>query len=114
MNHTVKILISAVLFFATLASAEPLQKAVLGKWMNVDRTETLELFQDGTIALVSLTKKGLVMTGTYKFIDESRMKVEFGGFGALAGAQVETISVKNGELSITHLDGKSQRYTKIK
>lgn len=47
-------------------------------------------------------------------IDESRMKVEFGGFGALAGAQVETISVKNGELSITHLDGKSQRYTKIK
>src|SRR5262245_17327950 len=88
-----------------------LENAIVGKWSEVDGTEMLEFFKDGTLTAVD---KGRNMGGTYKFVDKDRMKLEMGGLGALMGPFVATISISGNELTWTMPDGKVTKYKRAK
>jgi len=87
------------------------EKAIIGKWKEVDSTETIEFFKDGTVTVID---KGMSMSGNYKFVGKNRIKMELGGLGALMGPIVSKISISGNELSMTMPDGKIERYQRLK
>ena len=103
----------ALLSIAALLSscaASPEDK-ILGRWKEVDGTETMEFLKDGTVIVVD---EGMSMAGTYKWIDNDRVKIELGGLGALVGPVVATVSMSGGELTFTMPDGKVSKYNRPK
>ena len=74
-------------------------------------TEAFEFFKDGTL---SVADKGMSLAGKYSFVDDTRIKLELGGIGALAGPQIATVSISGGELSLTDQKGKVSRYKRAK
>ena len=92
--------------FLVSCSSKP-ENAILGKWKEIDKTETIEFFKDGTVSVVD---KGMSMGGNYKFIDDDHLRLELGGLGALAGPMVFTVSVSKNELTLTNPQGKVSKY----
>jgi uncharacterized protein (DUF2147 family) len=92
----------AMVFMFTSCSPKP-ENPIVGKWKNIDGTETMEFFKDGTVSLVG---KEMSLGGTYKFVDTNRMKLEYGDLGAWMGPIITTISISGNELTLTMPDGK--------
>lgn len=96
--------------FVVSCSAKP-EDTIVGKWSEVEGTETLEFFKDGTISLVS---RGMPMGGSYKFVDTDRMKWELGGMGALTGPIIVTVSISGNVLTLTMPNGNVGKYKRTK
>ena len=90
-------------------SSKP-EDAIVGKWEKIEGTETMEFFKDGTVNVVD---KGMIMGGSYKFIDKDRIRLEMRGLGALMGPIVAKVSILGGELIFTWPDGKVSKYSKL-
>jgi thioredoxin-related protein len=86
------------------------QDAIIGKWIEEDGSTT-EFLKEGTIIL---SEKEIPMAGNYRFIDDTRIRIEIGGLGALAGPMIfEIVSVSNNELVIKDPKGKVTKLTRI-
>lgn len=104
--------VAIALILALLVSCSTkLEDAVIGKWSLTTGTERMELFKDGTLMIAD---KGMNVGGKYTFIDKDRIKVEFGGFAALAGPLIVTVSVAGDEMTWTMPDGKIGKYKRDK
>ncbi|MDI6632362.1 MAG: hypothetical protein AB1507_05000 [Bacillota bacterium] len=88
-----------------------LEKAIIGKWSEIDGTEKIEFFDDGTLTVAD---EEMNMGGSYKFVEKDRIRVELGGLGALAGPFVAKVSVSGNELTLTMPDGEVGRYRRVK
>lgn len=91
-------------------SSKP-EDAIVGKWKEIGGTEKMELFKDGTI---TVSGESMSFGGEYTFVDKDRIKVEFGGLGALAGPMVATVSISGNEMTWTMTDGDKSKYRKVK
>jgi hypothetical protein len=106
--------ISRRLFPLLLASliiascAKKLEDDILGKWRNVNDSDTVELLNDGTIMIVN--RPGPMIGGRYTFVDKDRIKVELGGMASVVGPLLVTVSIQDDELSWTMPDGSSLKY----
>src|SRR5437899_2199112 len=105
-KYIVLLMLAVVAVFVSCST----KSSIVGKWQEIGGTETLEFFKDGTLSVVN---KGTAITGKYSFLDDTRIKLEIGGIvGALAGSQIVTVSIADGELSLTDQKGKVSRYRK--
>lgn len=87
--------------------------ALLGKWKaaNAQNGDTIEFFQDGTVLSTSMI--GLQISGTYKIVDNTHLRIEMGGLFGLAGAQVYEYSIAGDQLTMT-LMGVKMAYQRVK
>jgi len=108
MKKTYSLLAFCFVLILASCSSKP-ESLIIGKWQEIGSTNTLEFFQDGTVKITGTTglakKSG---TGTYKFIDGSRLKFE----GALV-MEVK-ILISSEKLTLTDPEGKVWTYQKIK
>lgn len=84
---------------------------IVGKWQEVQGTETLEFFKDGTVTAVDM---GVPLSGKYKMADRNRITIELGGLGALAGPQVYQVQVSDNELVLTDAQGVTTKYRRLR
>lgn len=87
------------------------EAVIIGKWDEIDGTETIEFFKDGTVTIVD---KGISLSGNYKFIDDDHIRIDLGGIGALAGPMISKVSISKDELSLTTSDGDIYKYQRVK
>jgi hypothetical protein len=85
-------------------------QVIVGRWKEANGTEVMEFLKDGTVIV---TDKGMTMTGSYKFIDDKRIKIELKGIGILAGPGIAEISTLGDELVLKTPFGEG-KYKKIK
>lgn len=85
---------------------------IVGKWKEVDGTQTIEFFKDGTVTTVDKGEPPL--TGNYKFIESNRIRMEFTGIGELLGAVIAEYKPKENEIVLTNPMGKIERYKRAK
>ncbi|MFQ5964536.1 MAG: hypothetical protein ACE5KZ_09655 [Candidatus Scalinduaceae bacterium] len=94
-----------------------LKKNVIGKWMNLKETESLEFFDDGTILIGNEAGSHQIVRGYYKFVDNNRLKVNFGkGFyGKLLKPMSFKIYISENEITLTdEPDGAATTYKRMK
>jgi hypothetical protein len=106
MARTLVVLVSALLFVSC-----SLKSSIVGKWQEIGGSETIEFFKDGTI---SLTSHGISLNGKYTFIEDDRIKVEFGGLGSIAGPILYRASISSGELTLNDSKGKTSKFARVK
>jgi hypothetical protein len=92
----------------SLISCSNTEKAILGKWES--GAESMEFFKDGTVSVVS---GGMSLGGTYKFVDDERVKIDLSGFGALAGPLVLKVKVSRNNLTVTNSKGNVSTYQRV-
>ena len=102
---------------AEKGSFAELEKNVVGKWLNLKETESLEFLDDRTMVIVD--KRGLnpKLKGNYKFVDESRLMVDI--IGGLYAKSIPLmsfkISISENEITLTdEPDGAATIYKRIK
>jgi len=95
------------------------QQAIVGKWRPIDNSgiETWEFWADGTMVVTfGTTEKAtsgngkVPVIGKYKFLDESRMMVEFElrGIAALffgSASRIVHVSTKGNDIALAFSDG---------
>jgi len=91
-------------------SSKP-ENDIVGKWSEIGGKETIEFFKDGTVSVFS---EGIAMGGSFRFFEKDRIKLEFGGLGALAGPILAKVSIKGDELTLTMPDGDVSKYKRVK
>jgi hypothetical protein len=111
MRRLVIWLIVAFILTLLVSCAPKPEKAIIGKWSEIDGTEIIEFFKDGTLTVAD---EGMDMGGSYKFVEKNRVRVELGGLGALAGPFVATVSISGNELTWTMPDGEVSRYKRVR
>ncbi len=84
------------------------EKMIIGKWKQIDATQIIEFFEDGTVSIVDKGEPSLA--GDYKFIDKKKIKMEFKGIGELFGAIIAEVSPSGDEITLTNPMGKIERY----
>ncbi len=70
------IIIVVLIVLLHLVSCSGTRSGIIGKWQEVDGPETVEFFKDGTIK--GIAYNGTVVQGKYTFVENDRIKVEFG------------------------------------
>ena len=94
-----------------------LEKNVVGKWLNLKETESIEFLNDGTIVIIDKRGANPKLRGNYKFVDEGRLRVDFKG-GLYAGLMPPMhfkISIFENEITLTdEPDGAATTYKRIK
>ena len=94
-----------------------LKKNVIGKWMNLKETESIEFLNDGTIVIIDKRGVNPKLRGNYKFVDEGRLRVDFKGglYAGLMPAMHFKISISENEITLTdEPDGTATIYKRIK
>ena len=101
------------------------QKAVLGKWKEIESSETIEFFKNGTVSYVL---KGGSLEGTYEVVgmiggvEQSadqlvgfgEIRVDFHGIGPLALPAIGKVSSSGDELVLTLSNGRAGNFKKVK
>lgn len=105
-----------VSFGLSISWGVEIKKSIIGKWERYDEKlcgiESIEFFEDGTVYSYCANWK-LSAGGDYRFIDENRIKIEWGGiWGIVVGPIIYKISVSKNELILTTSDGKIEKYRK--
>jgi hypothetical protein len=73
------------------------KSAIVGRWDMADSHEIWEFYSDGTLT----SSGGLIpMGGNYEFISSDRIRIEFGGLGALTGPQVFRVEISGDRLTL--------------
>ena len=94
---SINISIIAIALLATTMGCGGAESQIVGKWQMVDSPEMWEFYSDGTLT----SSGGLIpMGGNYSFIDNDRIRIEFGGLGALAGPQVFQVEIAGDRLTL--------------
>ncbi len=94
-----------------------LEKNVVGKWLNLKETESIEFFDDGNIVIVDKRGTNPKSRGNYKFVDEGRLRVVFRGdiYAKLIPPMSFKISISENEITLTdEPDGAATTYKRIK
>ena len=94
-----------------------LEKNVVGKWLNLKETESIEFLNDGTIVIIDKRGVNPKLRGNYKFVDEGRLRVYFkGGLYARSMPPMSfKISISENEIMLTdEPDGAATTYKRIK
>ncbi|MBO1224129.1 MAG: hypothetical protein JYX80_06850 [Candidatus Scalindua sediminis] len=94
-----------------------LEKNVVGKWLNLKETESIEFLNDGTIVIIDKRGVNPKLRGNYKFVDEGRLRVYFkGGLYARSMPPMSfKISISENEITLTdEPDGTATTYKRIK
>lgn len=107
--------IISVNFFLTLNEswASNLEKAILGKWRNMQSEETLEFFEDGTIIVTEKDdNEDKQMVGNYRVLDETRVRIDLAGWYQLGGPQVWPISVAN-DILVLSIANEKREFRKV-
>ena len=81
---------------------------IVGTWYESDGSETMEFFKDGTIRIVD---DGDTMSGSYSVLNESTLKLELGGLGALVGPMLVDYAFDGDDLILTY-EGDSSFYSR--
>lgn len=103
------LLVAMVVILATsVVSCNP-RSALLGKWQAEDGS-SMEFLRDGTVMVKAL----VTVAGTYTFIDNTRIKIEYQGLLGLAGPQVYEFKVQDGKLTLIDSNGIVTSYTAVK
>jgi hypothetical protein len=84
------------------------EESIVGKWKQVDGTQTIEFFKDGTVRIID--KGEPAVTGDYRFIDNNRIRMDFKGIGELFGAVIAEYQPKEDEIVLTNPMGKIEKY----
>ena len=111
LTQLLRLLAIAVILSSLVSCSSKPEDAIVGKWSEIDGTEKMELFKDGTITMAD---KGRNMGGKYTFVDKDRIKLELGGLGALAGPFVATVAIAGDESTWTMPDGEVSKYRREK
>lgn len=94
-----------------------LKKNVVGKWLNLKETESLEFLDDGTIIITDKEGDKPKLKGDYKFIDKSRLRVDFKGdfYANLMPPMHFKIFISENKITLTdEPDGTATVYKRIK
>lgn len=95
-----------------------LEKNVIGKWLNLKETESIEFFDDGTILIIHKVGTNRKIKGKYKFVDDDRLKVYFKGQGfynnLLPTMHFKIVISDNEFTLIDEPDGTPTTYKRIK
>lgn len=86
------------------------QRAIVGRWQVVNSAEVWEFHQDGTLVV----RGGVVgSSGSYRFIDATHLRVDFGGLLGLAGPQVFEVRISGNRLTLRPPAGGSIELTRL-
>ena len=103
------LLVAMVVILATsVVSCSP-RTALLGKWQAEDGS-SMEFLRDGTVMVKAL----VTVAGTYTFIDNTRIKIEYQGLLGLAGPQIYEFKVQGGQLTLIDSNSIVTSYTAVK
>lgn len=108
MKNTINSLMIFICLFGFTACLS--KKTVVGKWQGDNANETVEFFKDGTLAMQS---DGRIMNGRYSILDESRLKMEFTGLGALAGPAIVKYEFSGGYLILTLQNNQAMKVKRV-
>ncbi len=86
-------------------------KVIVGKWEEVDGTQTIKFFKEGTVVVID--KGDPPLTGDYRFIGDSRIRMDLKGLGELLGPVIAKISISMDEIVLTNPSGKIEKYRKL-
>lgn len=107
LGHVILIMLVAMM------SACSHESAILGKWEQVGGRERIEFLENGTVLIQSGPLASPQMA-TYSWLDESRLSIQYGGLGALAGPVVLGVKVGGGDLTLTDARGSLARYRRAR
>ena len=84
------------------------EHTILGKWAETGGAETLEFFQDGTVAIED---QGTGIGGTFKFLGTDRIRLDVAVLNVLFGGPVVAkVSIAGDELTLTMPNDDVQKY----
>ena len=109
MNRAVRNL-SLVFTAAALFVGCSQQGGLLGKWQEIGGSETMQLFNDGTVTVLS---HGFTLTGKFSVVDGDHIRMEFGVVGKVTGPKVARYSVSGDELTMTDNEGSVSKYRRV-
>lgn len=109
-NKPVKLLAIVIMLILLISCSISLEKQIIGEWHEIDGTEIIELFKDGSITLNS---RYLRVNGIYKFAEKDKISVEFNTEGALKGPFVAQVSIIDNKLTWVMPDGKVSSYKRL-
>ena len=111
MPNVFKVIVVAV--FATsmfVGCSKAPEKKIIGEWQENGESESVQFFADGAIAIRDGNE---TMAGSYTFLDESKLRVELDGMGALVGSMVIEYQFDGDTLKLTGPDGSVADYTRL-
>lgn len=93
---------------AQVSEKADLREDIIGKWYAINSGEQREFLKDGTVIIVA---GGDSIVGNYKFIDNSRLRVDLSAPFLGSSAMVFEVSIsETGELSLKEPSGKVRKY----
>jgi hypothetical protein len=83
---------------------------MVGKWQHQDTGEVMEFFKDGTAtAYYPKPKEAQELVGTYTFVADDRVKVEYKG----RDPYIATVAIVGDEMTLTFADGRTGKYKRL-
>lgn len=107
----ITVAIVAATLLATMVGCGGTESQIIGKWQGIDSSETIEFFKDGTLMTGG---SPLSMGGVYSFVDQNRIRIEFGGLGALGGPQVFRVELSGDRLTMVRENDPSDVWELVK
>jgi len=105
------LLVSVILILVVLLTVSACggsRREIIGKWQEVDGRMTFEFFKEGTVVHVGyLGSNPLTLTGSYKFIDDTHIRMDFEGI--FGGANVYEFHISGDRMTLDYIE-----YTRIK
>lgn len=91
----------------TLGISCSIKGSIIGKWLEINGTEAIEFSRDGTASFVD---KGVLLTGKYRFVEDTRIELELSGNIPWTSPQTVEVALTKGELTLVQQQGKTSRY----
>jgi len=111
MKRLLLSLFALIVFFN--CSSDP-SKKILGKWKEVDSSEQIEFFSDGTFYV---KKDNQAFNGKYYFLHDGRLKMEISDFWMkllMPQPLIYEISFKGDTMTTKNQENKISKYHKMK
>jgi hypothetical protein len=86
------------------------QSAIVGTWQEVDGTEVLQFHHSGDLLQED---SGGAMGASYRFVDDTQIRVDFGGPAVYAPPRTYTVSIEDDVLVLTGEEGRTVRYRRV-
>jgi len=84
------------------------RKTIIGKWEEIEGQIRFEFYKDGTVTQVGyIGYTPVTLTGSYKFIDDTHIRLDFEGI--LGGSSVHEIHISGDRLTLDH-----REFTRVK
>lgn len=85
----------------------------MGRWKEVNGTETISFLQDNSVEVNSGTTFGSTTQGTFEHPDKSHVRISMKG---LLGVDTKTFEYKieGNQMTLTELNGNSVVYSRVK